>query len=216
MQSSTVMETVASTVMETVASNERCERKRVDMFAKRIDLRLISNMSLKGKVLLTLMGGVLCAEGAMAYQQLAYAINPCKIEDATRFVTANGGCKDVKTGRVWSRNALSPERTSSFWTWTPAKNYCENLVEGGYTDWRMPTRDELKTVSVNGAGTYLDVFWSAGGPGVVPSEVDYNKWSTTTVRGGKYAYVVALKSGIDTYQWWATDGSSWTDVVCVR
>jgi hypothetical protein len=27
--------------------------------------------------------------------------------------------------------------------WQGAKSYCENYREGGYTDWRMPTQDEL-------------------------------------------------------------------------
>ena len=27
--------------------------------------------------------------------------------------------------------------------WTNAKSYCENYRGGGYTDWRMPTQDEL-------------------------------------------------------------------------
>jgi len=27
--------------------------------------------------------------------------------------------------------------------WANAKSYCENYRGGGYTDWRMPTQDEL-------------------------------------------------------------------------
>ncbi len=27
--------------------------------------------------------------------------------------------------------------------WATAKSYCENYRGGGYTDWRMPTQDEL-------------------------------------------------------------------------
>jgi hypothetical protein len=186
------------------------------MQTKRTNTGILSNMSRKGKVLLTLMGAVLCAEAAFAYQQAQYATNPCKTEDAARFITAGGGCKDVKTGRVWSRNAGSPERGGSFWTWTPGKNYCANLIEGGMTDWRMPTRDELKTVAANGAGAYLDVFWAVDGSGGPSYEYNFSKWSSTTVKGGKYAYVVDLKTGADTSSGWATNGQSWTDVVCVR
>jgi hypothetical protein len=191
------------------------------MIANRINFSVLSIMSRNGKVLLTLMGAVLCAEAAFAYQQAQYATNPCKIEDAAKVITTGGGCKDVRTGREWSRNAISPERGGSFWTFTPAKNYCANLVEGGMTDWRLPTRDEMKAVSANGAGTFLDVFWAVDGSGGPPSESDFFKWSSTTItvkgqRKGEYAYVVALGAGIDSYQWWSTNGSSWTDVVCVR
>jgi hypothetical protein len=28
-------------------------------------------------------------------------------------------------------------------TWKEAKRYCENYRGGGYTDWRMPTQDEI-------------------------------------------------------------------------
>ena len=33
--------------------------------------------------------------------------------------------------------------------WNDAVNYCNNLVEGGYTDWRLPNIDELRTIIVN-------------------------------------------------------------------
>lgn len=183
------------------------------MAANKTNGRALPGLSRNGKIILTLMGGVLCAEAAMATVQIAYAINPCKIENAAKFVTAGGGCKDVKTGRVWSRNADSPERTSSMWTFTPAKDYCANLVEGGMSDWRMPTRDEMKAVSANGAGAYLDAFTVPNGP---PNQFDFYKWSSTTIQGGKYAYVIQLGSGLEGSKGWATNGQSWTDVICVR
>jgi len=191
------------------------------MRANRFNTRFLPSLSLKGKVLLTLMGGVFCAEAAMAYQQIAYAINPCKVEAPGLFITAEGGCKDVRSGRVWSRNTMSPERGGSFYTFAAAKSYCSNLVEGGYDDWRMATRDELKTAYANGAGNYLDVFWVTDHSGAPPYEYDYHKWSSTTItvkgqRRGEYAYVVDLKTGVDTYQWWTTNGGSWTDLVCTR
>ena len=31
----------------------------------------------------------------------------------------------------------------SYINWQAAKRYCENYHGGGYTDWRMPTQDEL-------------------------------------------------------------------------
>jgi len=51
----------------------------------------------------------------------------------------NGTVKDTKTGLMWAKkdNGCSV-------TWQEAKEYCENYRGGGYTDWRMPTRDELK------------------------------------------------------------------------
>lgn len=186
------------------------------MLTNKTNTRSRAGLSRPGKIVFTLMASALCVEGAMAYKQIAYAINPCKIEDATRFVTADGGCKDVRTGRVWSRNALSPERGGSSWTFTGAKNLCSNLVEGGYDDWRLPTYTELKTVSANGAGTYLDVFYYITGDTKQLVQGDFPKWSSTTIKGGKYAYVVCLGSGAEQVNGWSTGGGSWTDVVCVR
>jgi hypothetical protein len=54
------------------------------------------------------------------------------------------------TGGVWSDQA-----TDLMWTrkdngyalrWQPAAEYCRNLQLGGYSDWRLPTIDELKNI----------------------------------------------------------------------
>jgi len=50
----------------------------------------------------------------------------------------NGTVKDTKTGLMWvsKDNRKDIKRRD-------AKRYCENYRGGGYTDWRMPTRQEL-------------------------------------------------------------------------
>ncbi len=44
---------------------------------------------------------------------------------------------------IWS------DRSSNTMNWSSAKQYCENLSEGGYTDWRLPNIDELRTTIKN-------------------------------------------------------------------
>ena len=45
---------------------------------------------------------------------------------------------DTKTNLMWAAKDNGNEIN-----WADAKSYCENYRGGGYTDWRMPTQDEL-------------------------------------------------------------------------
>ena len=49
-------------------------------------------------------------------------------------------CKDNSTGLFWS------DRSSNEMDWNSAKQYCDALTEGGYTNWRLPNIDELRTL----------------------------------------------------------------------
>jgi len=56
-----------------------------------------------------------------------------------RFVAYERGVViDTDTGLVWASKDNGEDIN-----WKDAKQYCENYRGGGYTDWRMPTQDEL-------------------------------------------------------------------------
>jgi hypothetical protein len=56
-----------------------------------------------------------------------------------RFIAYDDGTVlDTRTNLMWA--AKDNGRNIN---WTDAKSYCENYRGGGYTDWRMPTQDEL-------------------------------------------------------------------------
>lgn len=56
-----------------------------------------------------------------------------------RFIAYNNGTvRDTRTGLMWAA-----KDNGSNINWVNAKFYCENYSGGGYTDWRMPTQDEL-------------------------------------------------------------------------
>jgi hypothetical protein len=61
------------------------------------------------------------------------------IERDGRYVAYdNGTVKDTKTGLMWAS-----KDNGEYINWKDAKRYCENYRGGGYTDWRLPTQDEL-------------------------------------------------------------------------
>lgn len=56
-----------------------------------------------------------------------------------RFIAyENGTVLDTRTNLMWAA-----KDNGSNINWQNAKSYCENYRGGGYTDWRMPTQDEL-------------------------------------------------------------------------
>ena len=51
----------------------------------------------------------------------------------------NGTVLDTRTNLMWAA-----KDNGSNINWANAKSYCENYRGGGYSDWRMPTQDELE------------------------------------------------------------------------
>jgi hypothetical protein len=53
----------------------------------------------------------------------------------------NGTVLDTKTNMMWAA-----KDNGSDINWTNAKSYCESYRGGGYSDWRLPTVDELESI----------------------------------------------------------------------
>jgi hypothetical protein len=124
----------------------------------------------------------------------------CRLPDDANFVSASGGCKDVRTNIVFGGSAY--RRTGgSWWTYNGAKTQCANLVEGGFSDWRMPTKAELVSASQHGGVNYLDYVGALN---------DYAPWSST--KKGNKAYCVRLFDAAQILHMQATG----LDVLCVR
>ena len=49
--------------------------------------------------------------------------------------------KDKGTGLIWQVDVDKKE-----YNWYVAKSYCRDLTLGGYSNWKLPTKDELKTI----------------------------------------------------------------------
>ncbi len=64
------------------------------------------------------------------------------------FTCTSGSQTQIWQGREWQRCD-----DGNTYLWQEAKDYCDNLVLGGYSDWRLPTKDELKSLVVCTNGT---------------------------------------------------------------
>jgi uncharacterized caspase-like protein len=74
-----------------------------------------------------------------------------------RFIAYNNGTvSDTRTGLMWAA-----KDNGSNINWANAKSYCENYRGGGYTDWRLPTQDELAGLYEKGIG-YTPVCAASG------------------------------------------------------
>jgi len=49
--------------------------------------------------------------------------------------------KDEETGLIWQRKV-----EDNIYNWSDAKNYCSRLILAGYSNWKLPTIDELKSI----------------------------------------------------------------------
>jgi len=93
-------------------------------------------------------------------------------------------------------NTLSCDDTSG----DTALSYCYDLVLGGYSDWRLPTLEELDTLVDYGKhapaidGTYFDV-----------NSSNNSFWSASTYEAGEYssrnkAWALSFVDGSDSYE----------------
>jgi len=78
-------------------------------------------------------------------QDLKYDKNKERVKEIiSKIEEKKAYLKDRRIGNlIWSN------RSSKGMNWDDAVNYCRNLSEGGFTDWRLPTISELKTTIKN-------------------------------------------------------------------
>jgi hypothetical protein len=163
--------------------------------------------------------GVMVALLGVATLALAATVigNPygaCYLEDddwATVAVTNPDGtmsssCQDLaEGGLLWSSSTGGRLHTLS--TYSYARTTCENLVEAGFNDWRLPTVKEAKQGFADGAWTHISRTgtYEDGSP-----SMSRTYW--TADRKGNKAYWFDLDTGVATLVPW---GSA-CDCRCVR
>ncbi|PLX70560.1 MAG: hypothetical protein C0602_03345 [Denitrovibrio sp.] len=110
---------------------------------------------------------------------------------------------DNVTGLEWQDNDIdSPGAV----TWTGALVRCENLELGGYSDWRLPSREEVISIFDYGIHGYADSAFQNGSG-------SSNLWTSSTfVSNSDFAWYTRIYLGLLDYD----DKSEQHDVRCVR
>ena len=76
--------------------------------------------------------------GGDSKDEVSYSVAP---EDGPRFTAMSEECvRDNKTTLIWAR-AASVQRS-----WQDAVDFCNDATNGGYSDWRLPSKEDLETL----------------------------------------------------------------------
>ena len=122
---------------------------------------------------------VLAWEKKAKMEQLQKEAEARKAEEERKAKEAEG--KKVKSGGGTKIGSLYwSKRSSNGMNWQSAINYCQNLSEGGYSDWRLPTISELRTTIKNCSGSQ-----SGGSCRVSDSCLSGNCWSKSCYCDGR-------------------------------
>ncbi|KPA16471.1 secreted protein containing DUF1566 [Candidatus Magnetomorum sp. HK-1] len=107
-----------------------------------------------------------------SYSYYAYAVRGGDYLDYhnhQRFNNNNDGTiTDIETGLMWQ---IESKKTAYF-SWFSALEYCEELSLAGYSDWRLPNREELRSIvdyskkapavfTMFKDNTFSDFYWSS-------------------------------------------------------
>ena len=102
--------------------------------------------------------------------------------DSAYINNGNGTVTDIETKLMWQQGTDNVTMD-----WDDAKTYCRDLSLAGYKDWRLPTKDELKSLEgvrliVYFPNTKAEFYWSStiNDPGPDPDEA-YYAWGVTCV-----------------------------------
>lgn len=129
----------------------------------------------------------------------------CALPDSGSMTNQHGGCYDSDLNIAWAVSGLL--QYDSYFTWDYATTtFCPNLRQGGYADWRLPTRAELRSL------------WGAAGSGAkwewlhLREPTVMRRWSSEKYRGHRTHWVSVLSPGHE----FGVKNSSFVDALCVR
>lgn len=105
----------------------------------------------------------------------------------------DGTVTDTNTGLVWVRDPAGAGLGIAY-TWSQARDACEQLVYAGHNDWRLPTLEELSTL--RNAGRYDPVI-----DPVFVSKADVIYYWTSTAYANGSGYLWGVSFGLGGVNW---------------
>jgi hypothetical protein len=144
------------------------------------------------------------------------ALGGCLVEDDD-FTTADGGCKDLNTGLVWSPDLRAFGGSQEGMAQNNNQDMCNLYLNevpangGGFTDWRPVTVGEVQEALANGLNSHLDFFLNGS-----PDDFKY-RWTACTkkIKGIPYRYMIRFGDG-DVVLLITLVGRPDTHLICVR
>ena len=129
-----------------------------------------------------------------AFMLALFAFTP--LFAAFNSATVNGDVivTDTETGLVWQKTYVSGK------TWQEALPYCESLTYAGYSDWRLPNKNELASLvnyeKYNPASDFPDMpsnyFWSSS----TYVNLTNRAWFVNFGSGGVFNYIKTNNSSV--------------------
>ena len=111
---------------------------------------------------------------------------PCALDQPGVWETTTAGCRQVGANLEWSGSIYDGTSAPTF---AQAKAACDNKADGGFDNWRMPTKAELLSAYVAGSATHLDL------SPYYPGSGGDNYWWSSTLQGKNASHSVSLLTG---------------------
>ena len=107
------------------------------------------------------------------------------------FIIEDDVVTDSRTGLMWARNANLAMKMIS---WGAAQKVAINLSLGGYSNWRLPNKNELEALLKSGGKRPLAYFTDMGFTNIGNDQCYY--WSSTSYANSSYdAWIVGMWGG---------------------
>ena len=111
---------------------------------------------------------------------------PCALDQPGVWETTSAGCRQVGANLEWSGSIYDGTSAPTF---AEAQAACDTKTDGGFDNWRMPSKAELLSAHSAGSATHLDL-----SPYYTSPPGDSHWWSSD-LKGKNATYFVSLVTG---------------------